>query len=78
MKFCETEWEPLLEEFRRRPNVWTFESQLPDRCFESLYIITILERGFAFDRFSRSITYALEVNTVYPFLLLFTHIDCVD
>jgi hypothetical protein len=61
MQFCGLEWAPLLSNYQLNPHPFTFENQLPDRCFESLYIITILERGFAFDRHSRTITYALEV-----------------
>lgn len=63
MKFCGMDWESLYEEFtERNPHPYTRESQLADRCFEVLYVITLLEKGFGFDRHDRSITYALEVR----------------
>jgi hypothetical protein len=55
-------WSDLYEEFtERNPHTYTRENQLPDRCFEALYITTLLEKGFGFDHHERSITYALEV-----------------
>lgn len=44
---------------------WTEPEQLKDRCFEALYILTLLEKGFGFDRHARHITYALEVSVFY-------------
>jgi hypothetical protein len=59
-------WEELYAKFiHSKPPKFTREDQLGDRCFETLYIITILEKGFAFDKYSRSITYALEVILVF-------------
>lgn len=61
--FCGMEWNGLLNSFMtENRHVYTRDDQLHDRCFESLYIITLLEKGFGFDRFERSITFALEVR----------------
>lgn len=60
--FCHLSWSTVHSDYLAHgPNPFTREDQLSDRCFESLYIITILEKGFAFDRHSRNITFALEV-----------------
>lgn len=57
-------WKDLYEEFsERNPHPYTREDQLADRCFETLYIVTLLERGFGFDRHEHSITFAREVLT---------------
>lgn len=41
---------------------YTQEVQLGDRCYESLYVLVLLERGFGFHRHGRNITFALEVK----------------
>lgn len=62
-QFCGWNWEELFDSFvNNNPHPFTRQSQLHDRCFESLYIITLLEKGFGFDRHERSITFALEVR----------------
>lgn len=72
ISFCGLEWDSLLKEFKEsKTHPYTREAQLPDRCFEALYIITLLEKGFAFDRFSRTITYALEVHHLLAQDLMF-------
>jgi hypothetical protein len=61
--FCSMDWAELEGQAHgpsRHP--FTAPDQLHDRCFEVLYIITLLEKGFGFDRHDRSITYALEVG----------------
>eukprot|EP00981_Chlorochromonas_danica_P014747 scaffold8739_cov173-Ochromonas_danica.AAC.6 len=63
MTFCGMEWSSLYEAFQGpAKHPWTATDQLQDRCFEVLYIITLLEKGFGFDRHGRSITFALEVG----------------
>jgi hypothetical protein len=42
---------------------YTYSSQLPYRCMEAVYMVTLLEKGFGFDPHTRSITLALEVRT---------------
>lgn len=62
MQFCGLQWDELSTSFSMNKHEFTREGQLHDRCFESTYIITLLERGFGFDRHERTITYALEVS----------------
>jgi hypothetical protein len=67
----------VLEKFKgNSSHPYTREEQLSDRCFEVVYIITLLERGFGFDRHSRTITYALEVLISRFVSLYFTHFIC--
>ena len=54
-----------------RGHQYTYTSQLPYRCLEALYIVTLLEKGFGFERDDRSITYALEVRMRAFLYLLF-------
>lgn len=64
MRFCGWQWDTLYNSFvggNKHP--YTRDGQLQDRCFESLYILTLLEKGFGFDRDERSITFALEVSS---------------
>lgn len=61
--FCGMDWNQLKADFHgANQHAWTTPEQLPDRCFEVLYIITLLEKGFGFHRFERNITFALEVR----------------
>ena len=62
LDFCAMDWRGLERSAQgANQHPYTLDSQLADRCFEVLYIITLLEKGFGFDREDRSITYALEV-----------------
>lgn len=62
-QFCGLQWETVLADLQgAKPHPYTRAELLPNRCFEALYIITLLEKGFAFDRHTRTITYALEVD----------------
>ena len=65
-QFCSLSW-PALEELYHveRGHSYTYPSQLPHRCLEALYIVTLLEKGFGFDKDSRAITLALEVRTPF-------------
>lgn len=61
-KFCTLPWATVEElYFGERGHSYTYPSQLPHRCLEALYIVTLLEKGFGFDPDGRSITLALEV-----------------
>eukprot|EP00428_Durinskia_dybowskii_P066965 CAMPEP_0170365636 /NCGR_PEP_ID=MMETSP0117_2-20130122/6004_1 /TAXON_ID=400756 /ORGANISM="Durinskia baltica, Strain CSIRO CS-38" /LENGTH=547 /DNA_ID=CAMNT_0010620199 /DNA_START=104 /DNA_END=1747 /DNA_ORIENTATION=+ len=62
-KFCALPWEEVHDKHSAGVgHQWTYNSQLPYRCMEALYIVTLLEKGFGFDPDSRSITLALEVE----------------
>ena len=68
-QFCDMQWIDVWDSFNGpHPHPYTWDFQLPERCFETLYIITLLEKGFGFDRHDRSITFAREV-TSYNILL---------
>lgn len=61
--FCGLSWTTLEELYHvERGHSYTYTSQLPHRCMEALYIVTLLEKGFGFAQDSRAITYALEVG----------------
>jgi hypothetical protein len=69
-------WDELYSSFHgpnRHP--YTASNQLHDRCFEVLYIVTLLEKGFGFDKHGRNIIYALEVCQMRSFIfyILFIH-----
>ena len=53
--FCAMDW-PFVEEMARKEmHEWTWEHQMPHRCFEAVAITTLLRDGFGFDAFgSRS------------------------
>jgi len=56
--FCALDWSSVSQ----ANHDWTWEDQLPHRCFEAIYIVTILEYAFGFDPHARDITFALEVG----------------
>lgn len=61
--FCALSWTTLEDLYHvERGHSYTYTSQLPHRCLEALYIVTLLEKGFGFAPDSRAITYALEVK----------------
>lgn len=56
-------WSEVDAQYRvHRGHAYTYSSQLPYRCLEALYIVTLLEKGFGFDKDARDITLALEVR----------------
>jgi len=57
--FCSLPWGQVET---ASPHTWTWEDQLPHRCFEAVYITTILQDAYGFDPDARAITYALEVG----------------
>ena len=62
MTFCQMDMNELIKNYQLNPLIYTNEIQLPYRCFESIYILMLLEYGYGFNRHDRSITYALEVS----------------
>ena len=70
-QFCTLPWGTLEELYHvERGHSYTYPSQLPHRCLEALYIVTLLEKGFGFAPDSRSITFALEVSHIVRITLL--------
>jgi hypothetical protein len=77
IQFCSQHWSKVSELFHQDRHPYTRDIQLHDRCFESLYIITLLEKGFGFDRHERTITYALEVrntSNIYIYIYIYKYI----
>lgn len=68
--FCEMDWHDVNGTFNHSVNVnrtkhkKTSSSGLPYRCFESLYLLLLLEEGFGFGLDERSVTLALKVEGV--------------
>jgi hypothetical protein len=63
MQFCAMDWDALFFDYKEnKPHPYTNERELKNRCFQALYMITLLEKGFGFQRQTRTITYALEVS----------------
>ena len=66
-RFCTMPWNALKQRYDAQGgHTWTYPSQLPNRCLEAMYIVTLLEKGFGFDTHGRSITLALEVHRSLP------------
>lgn len=59
--FCGLEWPHVQAELLDRHR-YTKNAQLPNRCLESLYIVTLLEHGFGLDGQSKNVTIALDVS----------------
>ena len=66
-QFCSFQWEALKEEFDSNKHAYTRTFQLPQRCVESLYMVTLLERGFGLDEDYKGVTIALEVILSHSF-----------
>jgi hypothetical protein len=63
INFCALPWADVEHAYYNgKPHSYTYPAQLPYRCLEALYIVTLLEKGFGFDRHARDITLALEVS----------------
>ncbi len=61
--FCSKHWEDdIIEIHGLDIHQFTKGHRLADRCFESVYIITLLRDGFGFDVHSRDITYSFLVD----------------
>jgi hypothetical protein len=70
-EFCAMPWANVSAMHRDNKHPHTYKGQLPDRCMQSLYIVTLLEKAFGFDRHERSITLALEVRPCLPVIWCF-------
>lgn len=63
-RYCALPWTVVDEQYHvHKGHAYTYTSQLPYRCLEALYIVTLLEKGFGFDKDARDITLALEVRS---------------
>ena len=63
-QFCSFHWEALKEDFDSNKHAYTRTFQLPQRCVEALYMVTLLERGFGLDEDYKGVTIALEVQVL--------------
>jgi len=62
-KFCAISWaDEATRQSMLNKHRFTKNDQLPNRCLEGLYMVELLTTGFGFDRGSRNITLALEVE----------------
>jgi hypothetical protein len=69
LQFCELSVSELGQHHDK--HAYTTNAQLPHRCTEALYIVTLLRDVFAIDPTHRRITFALDVSVlVSPLLLL--------
>jgi hypothetical protein len=59
---CSRSWQGDLEHKLHDSHAYTRAEVLPDRCFESVYMVTILRDGFGFDLESRDITFTFLVD----------------
>jgi len=65
MTLCSRSWEndiQLLVQNDDLVHQYTRDEVLPDRCFESVYFVTLLRDGFGFDLHARDITFAYAVD----------------
>jgi len=59
---CSRSWHGDLEEIKHNSHAFTLPEILPHRCFESVYMVTLLRDGFGFRPESRDITFLFEVE----------------
>jgi Golgi apyrase len=61
--FCAKDWfEEVITSHEINMHQFTRAEILAERCFESVYIVTLLRDGFGFDVHSRDITYSFHVD----------------
>lgn len=61
--FCAKDWfEEVMTSHEINMHEFTRAEILAERCFESVYIVTLLRDGFGFDIHSRDITYSFHVD----------------
>jgi GDA1/CD39 (nucleoside phosphatase) family len=58
---CAMDWATQLQPLDGT-HPYTRASVLPHRCFEAVYMVTLLRHGFGFEADARDITYAFDVN----------------
>jgi len=59
---CSRSWKGDLEEIQHQAHQFTRAEVLPHRCFESVYMVTLLRDGFGFHPQSRDITFTFLVD----------------
>ena len=59
---CSRDWESDLVHIQHNSHTYTRAEVLPHRCFESVYMVTLLRDGFGFRPESRDITFTFLVN----------------
>jgi hypothetical protein len=57
-RFCRSEWAHVSSPGIGDAHGWTWASQLPHRCFETVFIATLLGDGMGFDKEARQVTFA--------------------
>ena len=60
--FCGREWTGDLEEIQHTAHIHSRAEILPHRCFESVYLVTLLRDGYGFHPSSRDITFSFHVH----------------
>jgi Golgi apyrase len=59
--FCATDWDHA-QSWLNRAHRYTQDRNVPNRCVESMYLVTLLEHAFGYDEHSRNITFALNIE----------------
>ena len=60
-RFCAADWSEA-QLWLDRAHRYTQDRNVPNRCVESMYIVTLLEYGFGYDPHSQDITFALNIE----------------
>lgn len=60
-RLCSMDWHGELQHYHGR-HAFTRAEVLPHRCFEAVYMVTLLRDGFGFDSAARDITFAYTVQ----------------
>ena len=60
--FCGREWTGDLEDIQHTAHIHSRAEILPHRCFESVYLVTLLRDGYGFHPSSRDITFSFHVH----------------
>ena len=60
-KFCAADWAEA-QAWLNRAHRYTQDRNVPNRCVEAMYMVTLLEYGFGYDLHSRDITFALNIE----------------
>lgn len=60
---CELQWNGDLEFYQHSTHKYTRPDILPHRCFEAVYLVTLLRDGYGFDPRTRDISYIFDVQS---------------
>jgi len=60
--FCGRDWTGDLEDIQHTAHIHSRAEILPHRCFESVYLVTLLRDGYGFHPSSRDITFSFHVH----------------